>query len=152
MENLAQLADTLKRPDSAQQGYTAERHPLVQELIVVWAPCSCYWVGSTGTNSFVTACGQDSCGFKWSEVERALEALKQAENAVKEAPSGLSAVDGSGDVSGAVSETGAGSEEPESQTTGRVIESSEASDMVSEGGPLAIEFESADYDLGGEGG
>jgi len=163
----AKLADDLTRPASVQEGYTAERHPLVSDLIVVWSPCGCYWVGHDGKDrtveSFVTACQTASCDFKWVEIERALEALKSAEASISVVPPAIEAVedgDGvavdSGGVPGDVLETGAGSEGaveepsepegPEGQTVSRTIEDG-SSDMINEGGPVPEEF-----DLGGEGG
>jgi hypothetical protein len=141
-ETIAQLADSLKRPaGSFQQGYVAERHPLVPELIAVWAPCGCYWVGSVGTGCFTTACMTEACDFQYVEVERALEALKQAENAIKETPNGISAVDGNSGVSDNLPEVGEGTEESEPSSTGRVIEGSPAEDMISEGSPAPVDYE-----------
>jgi hypothetical protein len=48
------------------------------DLLLVWAPCGCYWAGGYG-GSFITPCGRDICNFQWSEVQTALLALEQAE-------------------------------------------------------------------------
>lgn len=82
ISGIAHLTDQLKRP-CRQEGYLAERHGLMPDLIVVWCPCACYWVGSSTQDYFVTTCGEDSCAYSWQETQRALEALWQAEEALK---------------------------------------------------------------------
>lgn len=83
--SIAKLADARTRPSGASEGYEAERHPSMPELIIVWAPCGCYWVGPPEPERpFVTYCGQEACVFEWQGVKLALQAFKQAEASLQE--------------------------------------------------------------------
>jgi hypothetical protein len=78
ISQLARNLGDVKAPE-VQQGYVAQRHQLIPELILVWASCGCYWAGGTGGTPFVTPCGLENCNFEWSGIEGALLALEQAE-------------------------------------------------------------------------
>ena len=79
---MAKAVDAHKRP-VPQEGYVAERHQLIPELLMVYAPCGCYWAGGLGGVPFVTPCSTDGCDFQYVEVEFALAALEQAELRLK---------------------------------------------------------------------
>lgn len=105
--SLAKLADARSQP--VQDGYIAERHPSMPELVLVWAPCSCCWVATAG-ESFVTSCGDRNrpCVFNWDEAMQALEFLQLAEkNSADRAEQSLELLE------------------------------AEASDMIPEGGPVS---------------
>jgi hypothetical protein len=123
-EQVARVADGLGRPP-AQEGYVAERHGLRPELIIVWAPCSCYWVGGV-EGSFVTTCLKADCTFSWPQVEEALKALRLAELAMaQKANPGLR-------IAGTP-------EQARDVAPGEVsVEGAEAAQIISEGGPVGI--------------
>lgn len=79
----AQLADALKPPAHQQEGYVAQRHDLRPDLLLVWAPCGCYWIGSNKQDYFVTMCGTKTCAYSWMETQKALDALQRAEESLK---------------------------------------------------------------------
>lgn len=135
MSEMAKYVDAHHRPPKAQEGYEAERHPLLKELIMVWAPCGCYWAGGHG-GSFVGPCFNMDCGFAWSEVERALQALQEAEG-IGAAPEGQIHV--VTPILTAVSATETTSTETipasgEDATVDQLIEAMQS--MISEGGPV----------------
>lgn len=121
-----QMLDELRRPTCPD--YVAERHALLEDCIVVWAPCGCYYMANVG-GSFVTACVRTDCTFAWPEVERALEALRQAEESIanpkeplKDGPNLVSAGDSASNA------VGTGQDATEIQA--------ESNAMISEGGPV----------------
>ena len=69
--------DSMNRP-SDREGYVAERHPLLNHLIVVWAPCGCNQV-CNGTSSCMTSCGKATCVFEYEDAYEAIELLKRME-------------------------------------------------------------------------
>jgi hypothetical protein len=73
----AQLSDKMPAP-THQEGYVAERHQSLPDLIVVWASCGCY-AAFGDRYSVVTECGREGCDFQWAEAESALLALELAE-------------------------------------------------------------------------
>lgn len=113
-----QMTDNLPRPSSGS--YVAERHALLPEYIVVWAPCGCFWLGNN-LGSRVTACATPACDFQWPAVKAALEAfhlLEQSLNTPTEpANLGIHPVASADAISG--------TEEPNG-----------AQEMISEGGPV----------------
>jgi hypothetical protein len=122
----AKLADSRTRPAWPFEGYVAERHASMPEYMVVWVPCGCYWIGNVD-GEFTTPCNTDACVFQYAEVHRALEAFKRIEEASK-APkeSKLESVPVPDVVGVHTAElAGRGQEEPP-----------EATDMISEGGPV----------------
>lgn len=135
MNPQAVLADSLPRPVPSQ-GYVAHRHELQPDLIVVWATCGCYWVGRDKTEHFVTICMLPTCSFDWNEVLRALDVLKIAEE--QDAKDGLHAVRSPSDAVGLDTK-------PVEPVDSQVSDAVQASDMISEGGPVDL------YDeIGGE--
>lgn len=78
MSELAKLADARTRPSG--EGYIAERHPAMPDLMLVWAPaCSCCWVIPSRGETFLTTCGSQDCSFNWAEAAQTLLALQAAE-------------------------------------------------------------------------
>lgn len=127
MNTLAQAADSRHAPASGD--YVAERHPSFPEIILVWAPCGCYYVADK-TDSFVTECAKAGCDFQWTQVAMALEALRMAEQTpldpVQEAPNGPSVVPNNHIPADA-----------NPQSTAPEVD--EISEMISEGGPVEPE-------------
>ena len=128
MTTTTQLADALQKPSGTQEGYVAERHPSFPDLVVVWAPCDCYWIGPIRAEGpLVTMCGKKDCVFEWIEVEHALLALKAAEESQKASPKSGIHISRPLDVN-----TLAAGRNSESE---KVIEN-QVTDMISEGGPV----------------
>ena len=50
-------------------------------LVLVWGPCGCCWVGDS-QDTFITPCGKKDCVFAWDDAIIALNALRQAEQAL----------------------------------------------------------------------
>jgi hypothetical protein len=84
---VGQLAD--ERPEGPLVGYMAERPETLRNCIRVWAPCGCCVTYMSQTVSVLTECALESCNFEWSEAQRAIEALKVAED---ETPSTLAII------------------------------------------------------------
>lgn len=125
----AKLADSRTRPAWPFEGYVAERHASLPEYMVVWVPCGCYWIGNVD-GEFTTPCNTDACVFQYAEVHRALEAFRRIEEASKDPKEPTLETVPSCDVPAGSGVDAGASVDPVP------AEAPEATDMISEGGPV----------------
>lgn len=78
----AKASDALAAPQG--EGYLAQFHDLIPELVVVFAPCGCRFVVRPDGESVLTVCLTEQCSFDWIQAADAYTVLVQKHSKVVE--------------------------------------------------------------------